>query len=153
MHGAQARMADNPREQPDAAGPDPDAGDRGATSADFGDETRKLMSAVQEWARRTFPEPPSGHGGPECQWCPLCQFASIVRGERPEVTEKMAEAGSALAKAARALLESAVARTPGTGEAHGAESRGMPRPTPRVQHIRIDDAAEPAEPAEPGDGV
>ncbi|MDT4927129.1 MAG: hypothetical protein QOG01_4842 [Pseudonocardiales bacterium] len=119
-------------------------GPEGAPRADFGDETRKLMAAVQEWTRRTFPEPPSGHPGPECQWCPLCQFASVMRGEHPEVTEKVAEAGAALAHAVKALVDSAVARAPGSAaDGSGDASRGKPRPGPRVQHIRIDDAALP----------
>jgi hypothetical protein len=103
---------------------------------DVGDEARRVMAAVQDWARRTFPEPPSGHGGPECQWCPLCQFASVLRGERPELSEKVAEAGAALANAFKAIVDSAVAQgqsRAGTGE--GAATR--PTPVPRVQRIDL----------------
>ncbi|MEO9139359.1 MAG: hypothetical protein ABI345_09870 [Jatrophihabitans sp.] len=114
-----------------------------------GGEARKLFSVVQEWAQRNLPEPPSGHGGPECQWCPLCQFASILRGERPEVTDRMAEAGTALAQALHAFLETATHRAgaakdgvSNNGAPRGPRSSTRPRPAPRVQHITLDD--EPA---------
>ena len=77
------------------------------------------MGAVQDWARRTLPAPPSGHPGPECQWCPLCQFASVLRGEHPELAERVAEAGTALVDALRALAETAAAHAP-TGEPDAA---------------------------------
>jgi hypothetical protein len=111
-------------------------GPEGPTASPFADEARKLMAAVQEWAQRTMPEPPSGHGGPECQWCPLCQFASILRGEHPELTEWVAEAGTALATAFRALVETSGAKAGPSGD-DGKKSR--PRPAPRVQRIRLDD--------------
>lgn len=117
-----------------------DAGDAAAAPPLIG-EARKLLSLAQEWAHRTLPEPPSGHGGPDCQWCPLCQFASILRGERPEVTDKMAEAGTALAQALQAFLESATNRAASaTGSAPATPgTRAKPRPAPRVQHITLDD--------------
>lgn len=132
----------------DSRSDEPPTGD-GTTAGDhrtgpLAGEARKLLSAVQEWAQRNLPEPPSGHGGPECQWCPLCQFASVLRGECPEVTERMAEAGTALAQALHGFLETAAKRTgaakDGTRTAQRSSSR--PRPAPRVQHITLDD--EPA---------
>jgi hypothetical protein len=71
------------------------------------DEAVRLIGAVQEWARQTFPAGRDGHGGPECEWCPLCQFMAVLRGERPEVTERVAEAGTAVASAFRALIDAA----------------------------------------------
>lgn len=114
--------------------PDQPTGD----GAHYGDEARKLLALVQDWAQRNLPEPPSGHPGPECQWCPLCQFASVLRGEHPELTERAAEAGSAVVNALRALIDSAANRagTPESGAAAGAASR--------VQHIRLDDDIPPA---------
>ena len=76
----------------------------------FADEAIKLIGAVQEWARQNFPAGPDGHMGAECQWCPLCQFMSVVRGERPEVTARVAEAGTAVATALRALMDAASAK-------------------------------------------
>lgn len=92
------------------------------------EEAAKLASAVQEWARKNLPEP-TGDPHSDCQWCPLCQFASVLRGERPEVNEKLTEAGNAIVGALRALLE------PGTPGSH----RHSGAPQPRVQHIDLGD--------------
>ncbi len=91
----------------------------------FADEARKLIVAVQEWAKDTFPAGPNGHGGPECQWCPLCQFAAMLRGEHPEVAERVAEAGAALVAAFHAMAEAASGAHP-----------DAPEP-PRVQRIDL----------------
>jgi hypothetical protein len=100
----------------------------------LGDEATRLIGAVQEWARQTFPAGRDGHGGPECEWCPLCQFMAVVRGERPEVTERVAEAGTAVASAFRALMEAASSGAPGKTD------------TPRVQRIDLD-LGDPETPA------
>jgi hypothetical protein len=107
------------RHDPDAAGP-------------LAAEALRLVTSVQDWARRSFPEPSEPHGS-DCQWCPLCQFVAVLRGERPEVTERVAEAGSAVVTALRSLLEAAAGPS---GEA-GGNHRADP-PPPRVQHIRLD---------------
>jgi hypothetical protein len=103
--------------------------DEGAPRPPLAEEAVRLLGAVQEWTRQTFPAGgPDGHGGPECQWCPLCQFMAVLRGERPEVTERVAEAGAAVATAFRALLDAAGNAAP----AHRDEP-----PQPRVQHIDL----------------
>jgi hypothetical protein len=73
------------------------------TGSPFGDEARRFLAGVQDWARRTLP-PPEEHSA-TCQWCPLCSFVAVLRGERPDLTERVAEAGTAVATAFRALLE------------------------------------------------
>ena len=72
---------------------------------------------------------------PSAPWCPLCQFAGMLRGEHPEVTERVAEAGAALAGAMKAL--SRRPRWPGRqADRPDAARNGRPSPAPRVQHIR-----------------
>ncbi len=93
------------------------------------DEAVKLIGAVQEWARQNFPAGPDGHMGAECQWCPLCQFMSVVRGERPEVTARVAEAGTAVATAVRALMDAATAKPDDSQQ-------------PRVQRIHLGEPEE-----------
>lgn len=96
------------------------------------DEAVRLLGVVQEWTRQTFPAAPEGHGdaAPVCQWCPLCQFMAVLRGERPEVTERVTEAGAALASALRAIVDAAASAAPGGEPA--------PKPdAPRVQHIDL----------------
>lgn len=94
------------------------------------EEAAKLAAAVQEWARKNLPEP-TGDPHSDCQWCPLCQFASVLRGERPEVNEKLAEAGNAIVGALRSLLEPGAA-----AHRHSGPS------APRVQHIDLSDPTE-----------
>lgn len=84
----------------------------------LGEEALKLLDAVQDWLRR---EPLAEHlatGAPECTWCPICQLVAVLRGERPDVNEKIASVVTAL----RAMFE-------------GADVR--PAQQPRVQHIDL----------------
>jgi hypothetical protein len=111
---------------------------------ELGADVAKLVTAVQDWARSAFS---GGHGAQpgaaptECvPWCPICQFAGVLRGEHPEVAERLAEAGAALAGALKALSDAALTRAqpaqPGDGR------NGRPKPAPRVQHIRLDEPDE-----------
>jgi hypothetical protein len=109
----------------------------------IGEEVHRLMSAVQDWARRAIAEPAAGHaGGPgaatEClPWCPICQFASVLRGEHPEITERLTEAGAALATAVKSIADATLTRAqPAPAD---AEEPTRPRPSPRVQRIHLDD--------------
>lgn len=82
----------------------------------------------------------AGHASAECQWCPLCQFVAVLRGERPEFTERVAEAGTALLAALRGFVEAAAATATATSPTPGAPHRPPGSSAPRVQHI---DLAEP----------
>lgn len=99
-------------------------------------EALRLVSSVQDWARRNLPDESAQHPN-DCQWCPLCQFAAVLRGERPEVTARVAEAGSAVVSALRALLDAATEAGPGTGAARGPGHPAAPPPRPRVQRIDL----------------
>ena len=86
--------------------------------APIGDEALKLLEAVQDWLRR---EPLSEHlatGAPECTWCPVCQLVAVLRGERPDVNEKVVSLVAAL----RAMFDTAATQSP---------------QQPRVQHIDL----------------
>ena len=110
------------------------------TRDDLAQEVQRLLNAVEDWARR-FPETAgemTAHGGGEClPWCPICQFANVLRGDHPEVTERLTEAANAIASAMKALAD--VALTRGQPDAR-RDSR--PRPAPRVEHIRLDDPTD-----------
>jgi hypothetical protein len=95
-------------------------------------EALRLVSSVQDWARRNLPDESEQHPR-DCQWCPLCQFAAVLRGERPEVTERVAEAGAAVVNALRAMLEAAAE----AGSAAGTHHVGPPQSRPRVQRIDL----------------
>jgi hypothetical protein len=93
---------------------------------DDAEEAGRLLDMVQAWARQTFPAPTGGMSGTTCEWCPLCQFMAVLRGERPEVTERVSEAGAAVITAFRSFLEVA-ARNPSEHD------------RPRVQRIDVDE--------------
>ena len=100
-------------------------------------EALKLVASLQEWATRAAADAPMGHAGPECQWCPLCQFVAVLRGERPDLTEKVAEAGVAVAGALRGFLDAAVGAADAGGGAHRAPDEPDDVPPGRVQHIDL----------------
>ncbi|MDT4937531.1 MAG: hypothetical protein QOG80_1202 [Pseudonocardiales bacterium] len=127
-----------------APGAGPDPADPSALAAD----ALRLIGSAQEWARRTFAEvDPDGHTGPECQWCPLCQFVAVLRGERPEVTERITEAGAAFATALRSALDAAANAAP-SGQHRAERAERADPPGPRVQRIDLghDDPAGEAGP-------
>ena len=114
----------------------PDPTEDAAGRPDLGAEIGRLVAAAQDWARRALPDSAIGHGGPECQWCPICQFVNAVRGESPELGERLTEAGAALAAAVKALADAAVTAAAGRAPSEPSE---RPRPMPRVQRIDLDE--------------
>ena len=92
------------------------------------DEAIKLLDAVQDWARRNVGE--GAHiatGAPECTWCPLCQLITVLRCDRPEISDKIAEATASAAAVLRTVIEAAA-------------SPAEPRKPPHVQHIDLGNA-------------
>lgn len=99
------------------------------------DEAVRLLDAVSDWVRRNLEGPASSHiatGAPECTWCPICQLIALVRGDRPEIGEKISEAGASVMNAARTLIDAAAAQA-----AAARPGSGGTQPTPRVQHIDL----------------
>lgn len=99
------------------------------------EEVLRLLGTVQDWARRTMP-PPQGEQPAECEWCPLCQLAAVLRGERPEITARLTEAGIAVAGVLRSIADA----TAGVG--HTGQHRHDTQPErseARVQPIRLVD--------------
>lgn len=103
------------------------------------DEAARLIGAAQDWLHRTVGDPASAriaNGSPECCWCPFCQLIATLRGERPELTERLADTQAALAGLLRTLADAAAATVP-TGTAAGGPAR--------VRKIRLDDEADDEE--------
>jgi hypothetical protein len=67
----------------------------------------------------------------DCRWCPVCQVAAVVRGERPEVTAALADV---LATAATALRTFTAAGDAPAATAEPDTDEGDP---PAVQRIDI----------------
>jgi hypothetical protein len=98
------------------------------------------VSAGQDWveqARRlleTFRAGAAGGDAPagsDCRWCPVCQAAAVVRGERPEVSAALADLLASTATALRTF-----AGEPAPEEAQPAPGAAE-RPAPVVQHIEL----------------
>jgi hypothetical protein len=67
------------------------------------EEATKLLAAAQEWARTTFSSESIATGSSDCAWCPVCRLVTLLRGDRPETTEKIIEAVNVGVTALRAL--------------------------------------------------
>jgi hypothetical protein len=106
----------------------------------LGEEAARLAEAVRGWARTSFPglDEHVATGAPECRYCPLCRLIAVLRGERPEVTERVAEAASAVADAVRAVAE-ALARPAGSAWSAATDRTGSDPPLPghRVEPIDL----------------
>lgn len=71
-------------------------------ATDWFDQARGLLDLLTQGM--VAPAEGAGHGS-DCRWCPVCQAASVVRGERPEVTAALADVLSSAAAALRTLAE------------------------------------------------
>ena len=101
---------------------------------DWIDQARGLLDMFVQ--RAANPSDEQAHGN-DCRWCPLCQAAAVLRGERPEVTAAIADVLSATATALRAFAEAA-APTESAEAAETAEAQPSPGdPPPVVQQIDI----------------
>lgn len=120
----------------------PGAGDATGSPAE---ELVKLVAGAQDWLRQNLPlagdamatasmgTGAAGHDATVCGWCPLCQFVAVLRGDRPEVSEKVAQAGAAVASALRAVLDATSERT----GRPGSTADSADAPPPRVQKIDL----------------
>jgi hypothetical protein len=95
---------------------------------DWIDQARRLLDVVRSGAPANASGDPHA---PDCRWCPVCQAAAVVRGERPEVTEALADVLTATAAALRNFAE---APAPAAEEPPAAEDVD---PAPPVQRIDI----------------
>lgn len=90
------------------------------------EEARRLAEAFSDWSHdHTVGLAATAGTAEECRYCPLCQLIAVARGQRPEVSARLVESGTAFVDAVRSLL------TPPAG-------RPEEDPPPRVQHIDVD---------------
>ncbi|MGY1804609.1 hypothetical protein ACI78T_15115 [Blastococcus sp. SYSU D00922] len=103
---------------------------------DWIDQAQRLVEAVRGSLASAVPpadgetEGEAQHSS-DCRWCPICQVASVVRGERPEVTAALADLLTTAAAALRTVAEAGQPAEP----AAQPEQDGEP-PAP-VQQIDI----------------
>jgi hypothetical protein len=86
-------------------------------------------------------------GGPECQWCPICQLISRMRNTSPETVEQLATAAAAVLGSVRSLLEAAAEsarQARADAEARTARQEDSSRPTGAgVDRIDVSEDPEP----------
>src|SRR3954468_20563907 len=73
-------------------------------ATDWIDQARGLLDLLKQGASAGTPDDDAAHGS-DCRWCPLCQAAAVLLGERPEVTAAIADVLTATAAALRAFAE------------------------------------------------
>ena len=102
---------------------------------DWLDQARRLLDAVvQGQAAPAADNRSTAPHGTDCAWCPLCQAAAVVRGERPEVTAALSDVLTATATALRTFAESTA---PATTAPPAADDEPAAGPSPAVQRIEI----------------
>lgn len=74
------------------------------TPADWAESARRLLDVLRPPAgdAGTRGEDRTAHGA-DCRWCPVCQTAAVLRGERPEVTAALADVLATTASVLRDL--------------------------------------------------
>ena len=93
---------------------------------DWIEQGRRLLETL-----RSSTEAPDGEHGSDCRWCPVCQAAAVVRGERPEVTAALADVLATAATALRTFAEAGVTAPEPEAQAPEADE------APAVQQIDI----------------
>ncbi|SEQ67869.1 hypothetical protein SAMN05216188_104280 [Lentzea xinjiangensis] len=88
---------------------------------------------VQPWLHRVAEAGDGSHAPETCGWCPLCNGAALLRGDRSELAAKAAEHAAGLIAVLRAAL-----REPGGGPSPAPPGADAPADTgQRVQHIKV----------------
>ncbi|SNR34244.1 hypothetical protein [Blastococcus mobilis] len=104
---------------------------------DWIDQAQRLVEALRGGPVGASPAADGAAGdghAEECWWCPICQVAAVVRGERPEVTEALADVLTAAATALRTVAAAGRPDVPVRETDAGAQESPPPPP---VQQIDI----------------
>ncbi len=103
-------------------------------AADWLEQARRLAAGLGETlGQARAPEDGAGGHAADCRWCPVCQVAAVIRGERPEVTAALADVLTASATALRTFAAAGEPATPSAADASAEEAD----PHPPVQQIDI----------------
>jgi len=100
---------------------------------DWIEQGRRLLETLRGGVDAAPADADGAEHSSDCRWCPVCQVAAVVRGERPEVTAALADV---LTTAATALRTFAAAG----GDARGATAEpdeAGEGDAPAVQQIDI----------------
>jgi hypothetical protein len=105
------------------------------------DQARRVLDALRAGhaAEGTSPQghPAESHPA-DCRWCPVCQAAAVLRGERPELTAALADVLTATAAALRAFAADPQSADPPAADPTTNDVDGQDGPpAPLVQRIDI----------------
>jgi hypothetical protein len=107
---------------------------------DWIEQARRVLDTLRQTTANAAQDsaPASETHAADCRWCPVCQVAAVVRGERPEVTAALADVLTTTATALRTFAEAAHPGGPADARTTEAEptqeTTGEP---PAVQRIDI----------------
>ena len=90
-----------------------------------------LLDRVEPWLLAAAQQPAAA-AGDTCGWCPVCALVAAVRGESTELGRRLAEQGSGVLAAVRALLDEH-----GDGTHAAAHAGAAPAAAAPVQVQRI----------------
>jgi len=101
---------------------------------DWTEQARRLVAGLSGmFAGQAAPADGETAASGDCRWCPLCQAAAVLRGERPEVSAAMADILATASTALRSLAAQGGATTDSAAE----ESQPPASSGPDVQRIEI----------------
>jgi hypothetical protein len=101
---------------------------------DWIEQGRRLLETLRAGVADAAPgDTAEGPHSPDCRWCPICQVAAVVRGDRPEVTAALADVLTATAAALRTFAAAGRDAPAAAAETEEPED-GVP---PAVQRIDI----------------
>lgn len=73
-------------------------------------ELAGLLAAGQDWVARTAAAHQVATGAAECAGCPFCQLIGALRGDRPELTERVVEVAATLVGHLRGMVDQPAAQ-------------------------------------------
>jgi hypothetical protein len=100
---------------------------------DWIEQGRRLLETLRSGVDAAPADADGAEHSSDCRWCPVCQVAAVVRGERPEVTAALADL---LTTAATALRTFAAAGGDAPGATAEPDEAGE-GDAPAVQQIDI----------------
>jgi len=100
---------------------------------DWIEQGRRLLETLRGGVDAAPADADGAEHSSDCRWCPICQAAAVVRGERPEVTAALADV---LTTAATALRTFAAAGGDAPGATAEPDEAGE-GDAPAVQQIDI----------------
>jgi hypothetical protein len=101
---------------------------------DWIEQGRRLLETLRSGVDAAPADADGAEHSSDCRWCPVCQVAAVVRGERPEVAEALADVLTAAATALRTVAAAGRTDEP-VAEADTGAQEGQPPPP--VQQIDI----------------